>query len=39
LIPAPGDYLYFVADAKGGHRFSRTYGEHLRAVRQYRNSF
>jgi len=39
LSPAPGDYLYFVADAKGGHRFSRTYGEHLRAVRQYRNSF
>jgi UPF0755 protein len=38
LNPAPGDYLYFVADNKGGHRFSRTYGEHLRAVKKYRNS-
>lgn len=34
--PASGDTLYFVADGKGGHVFSRTLDEHNRAVRQYR---
>jgi UPF0755 protein len=28
LEPSPGDYLYFVADGRGGHHFSRTYDEH-----------
>ena len=30
--PARTDYLYFVADASGGHRFSRTFEEHLTAI-------
>jgi UPF0755 protein len=32
LAPAGGDELYFVADGQGGHRFSRSYDEHRRAV-------
>jgi UPF0755 protein len=36
LHPAPDEYLYFVARGDGGHRFSRTLGEHLDAVRKYR---
>lgn len=28
LNPADTTYLYFVADGKGGHKFSRTYEEH-----------
>ena len=28
LYPADTDYLFFVADGKGGHNFSRTYTEH-----------
>jgi peptidoglycan lytic transglycosylase G len=32
LSPAKTDYLYFVADASGGHRFSRTFEEHLIAI-------
>lgn len=36
LHPAPEPYLYFVATGDGGHRFSRTLGEHLDAVRKYR---
>jgi len=35
LIPAPGDYLYFVARQDGSHHFSRTLAEHNRAVRRY----
>ncbi len=33
LSPSPVDYLYFVADETGGHRFSSTYEDHRRAVR------
>jgi UPF0755 protein len=32
VSPARTDYLYFVADASGGHKFSRTFEEHLAAV-------
>lgn len=33
--PAAGEALYFVADGRGGHVFSRTLEEHQRAVRAY----
>lgn len=33
--PAKTDYLYFVADGSGGHKFSRTLNEHNRAVQEY----
>jgi len=36
LYPAHTGYLYFVATGNGGHLFSGTYAEHLRAVRAYR---
>lgn len=38
LYPAKTDYLYFVATGSGGHRFSRTFAQHLRAVRAYRKA-
>jgi len=34
LSPAKTDYLYFVADEAGRHKFSSTYKEHLRVVRE-----
>lgn len=34
LNPENTDYLYFVADKNGAHRFSRTYEEHLAAIEQ-----
>jgi UPF0755 protein len=36
LNPAPTDHIYFVANAEGGHIFSRTLTEHNRNVAQYR---
>jgi UPF0755 protein len=36
LYPASVKYLYFVAGPDGHHVFSRTYNEHLRAIRQIR---
>ena len=36
LEPASSDYLYFVADGKGGHSFAKTFAEHLRNVRIWR---
>ncbi|MBY3788840.1 endolytic transglycosylase MltG [Photobacterium carnosum] len=33
--PDDSDYYYFVADGKGGHKFSTTLVEHNRAVRAY----
>ncbi len=36
LTPAVVPFLYFVAGPDGRHVFSRTYGEHLRAVRRVR---
>jgi UPF0755 protein len=35
LHPLPGSSLYFVARGDGGHYFSDTLDEHLRAVRRY----
>lgn len=36
LNPADVDYLYYVARGDGRHTFSRTYEEHLVAVRRWR---
>jgi UPF0755 protein len=36
LYPANVSYLYFVAGPDGRHIFSRTYSEHLRAIRRIR---
>ena len=32
LNPEKTDYLYFVAEKDGHHRFTKTYSEHLRAI-------
>lgn len=37
LYPARSQFLYFVARPDGQHVFSRTYAEHLRAIREIRN--
>lgn len=34
LVPAKTDYLYFVAQGGGRHRFSRTFSEHRGAIEQ-----
>ena len=36
LYPDSTDYLYFVAQPDGRHRFSATYEEHLRAIGEIR---
>ena len=36
LYPAKVPFLYFVAGTEGRHVFSRTYGEHLRAIAKVR---
>ncbi len=36
VSPARTDYLYFVADSTGGHSFSRTFEEHLKAIAMVR---
>jgi UPF0755 protein len=38
LAPADTEYLYFVAGSDGRHVFTRTYREHLTAIRRVRNS-
>ncbi|MCX6149924.1 MAG: endolytic transglycosylase MltG [Ignavibacteriales bacterium] len=39
LYPEKHSYLFFVADGKGGHKFTRNYTEHLKAVKEYRKWF
>ncbi len=36
LNPPETDYVFFVADGKGGHLFAKTYAEHKRNVAAYR---
>ena len=36
LNPPETDYIFFVADGTGGHKFARTYREHQRNVAAYR---
>ncbi|MBP9127871.1 MAG: endolytic transglycosylase MltG [Elusimicrobia bacterium] len=36
LAPAPVNFLYFVSDRAGGHRFSVSFEDHLKAVRHLR---
>ncbi len=36
LYPADTKYLYFMANGKGGHVFSKSLNEHNRAARQYK---
>ncbi len=38
LFPAQTDYLFFVSKNDGTHHFSRTLGEHLRAVARYQKA-
>jgi UPF0755 protein len=38
MHPAQTDYLYFVADGEGHHRFARTIAEHNQNVEQYRKA-
>ncbi|MHB8854324.1 MAG: endolytic transglycosylase MltG [Ignavibacteriaceae bacterium] len=35
LYPAHTNYLYFVANGKGGHNFSSNYQDHLQNVEHY----
>lgn len=36
LYPVHHDYVFFVANGRGGHWFASTYREHMRNVRQFR---
>lgn len=38
MHPASTDFLYFVSDNQGHHKFSRTAGEHARNVTAYRRA-
>ena len=33
LYPNDTDYLYFVSDGKGGHRFSKNFSEHKKNIK------
>ena len=37
--PAKTDYLFFVADGKGGHVFALTYDEHQKNVKEYLKAY
>lgn len=34
ILSSPGEYLYFVADSKSSHYFSKTYEEHKKAIKR-----
>lgn len=36
LNPAKHNYIFFVATGEGGHNFSETYDQHLKAIKEYR---
>ena len=36
LYPEKHQYLFFVADGKGGHLFGKTHREHINNVKKYR---
>ena len=36
LYPDKNNYLYFVANGNGGHKFAKSYSDHLKNVAQYR---
>ncbi|HEX6467367.1 MAG TPA: endolytic transglycosylase MltG, partial [Terriglobales bacterium] len=38
MHPAKTDYLYFVSDNQGHHRFARTFEDHERNVQAYRQA-
>ncbi|MCE1165551.1 MAG: endolytic transglycosylase MltG [Bacteroidetes bacterium] len=38
LSPEKNDFLFFVATGKGGHTFTKTYQEHLKAVEEYKKN-
>ncbi len=38
MHPAQTDYLYFVSDNQGHHRFARTDAEHAANVQAYRRA-
>jgi UPF0755 protein len=38
MFPAKSDYLYFVSNGGGGHRFARSLDEHARNVAAYRRA-
>ncbi len=38
LNPEQHDYIFFVATGKGGHTFTKTYQEHLKAVEEYKKN-
>jgi UPF0755 protein len=38
MQPANSDFLYFVSDNNGHHRFARTLEEHSRNVAAYRRA-
>ena len=38
LYPDKNNFLFFVATGNGGHRFTETYNEHLKAVEDYKRN-
>ena len=34
LFPEESEYLYFVAEKDGHHRFTKTYQEHMQAIEE-----